>query len=109
MKTAFRNTTIAVLAAATVATAGTFATVDTAEAGSRDFWAGAGAGFITGVIVNESSRRHRYREPVYVERRHSSWDAHVSWCYDRWRTYSHHDNRYTASAGYRKICRSPYL
>lgn len=108
MNTTFKNTTAAVLAVATIATAGTFATVDTAEAG-KNHWKWAAGGFVAGVIVNETARRHRYYEPHYVAPRHTAWDAHVSWCYDRWRTYSHHDNRYTKRPGLRVICHSPYL
>ena len=105
----FRKTSIATLAVATLATGFTFATIDTADAGRRDFWAGVGAGVVTGVFINEVTRNRRART-VYVEPRpvYSSWDAHVGWCYDNYVSYSHHDNRYTTFSGFRKICNSPF-
>ena len=105
----FKRTSIAALAVATIATGLTFTSVDTAEAGRKDFWAGVGAGVLTGVIVNEAVRNRRART-VYVEPRpvYSSWDAHVSWCYDHYKTYSHVDDKFTSTAGYRKYCNSPY-
>lgn len=105
----FKKSAIAAIAAVTLATGFTVVTVEEAEAGRRDFWAGVGAGVVTGVIVNEVARGHRerryYREPAP---RYSAWDAHVSWCYDRYKTYSHHDDRFTSLSGYRKPCYSPY-
>ncbi|MEM9330497.1 MAG: BA14K family protein [Pseudomonadota bacterium] len=107
--TTFKKTTTAVLAAATLATSLTFSTTQDANAGSRDFWAGAAAGVVTGVIVNESAHRYRerrhYREPV---RRVSSYDAHVNWCYNRYRSYREWDNSWKPYSGPRRTCFSPY-
>jgi hypothetical protein len=35
-------------------------------------------------------------------------DAHVSWCYDRWRSYREYDNTYQPYNGPRRQCVSPY-
>lgn len=101
-----KRTATAALAIATMAAGLTFSTVGTANAGKHDFWRGVGAGFVTGVVVNEIGRSHRHRHSTH---RHSSWDAHVAWCYDRYRSYSHRDDRYTTNSGYRRRCNSPYL
>ena len=58
------------------------------------FLAGA---LITGAIVNNNNTR------VY-----SGGNAHVSWCYDRWRSYRAYDNSYQPYDGPRRICYSPY-
>jgi BA14K-like protein len=34
--------------------------------------------------------------------------AHISWCYNRWRTYRHEDNSFMSTHG-RRLCWSPYL
>ena len=109
MTTTFKKTAAAALAVVTLAVAGTVSTTDTAEAGRKDFWAGAGAGFITGVIVNEATRNRRYHEPRYVAPRHSAWDAHVNWCYSRYRSYSHRTDTFISYGGRHKRCYSPYL
>ena len=36
-------------------------------------------------------------------------DAHVQWCYDRWRSYRASDNTYQPLFGARRECVSPYL
>ena len=58
------------------------------------FLAGA---LITGAIVNNNNYR------VY-----SGGNSHVSWCYDRWRSYRAYDNSYQPYNGPRRICYSPY-
>lgn len=35
--------------------------------------------------------------------------AHIAWCYDRYRSYRHHDNTFATRAGFRQHCVSPYL
>ncbi|MCU0832424.1 MAG: BA14K family protein [Rhizobiaceae bacterium] len=34
--------------------------------------------------------------------------AHISWCYNRYRTYDHHTNLFVAKHGRHKHCVSPY-
>lgn len=66
-----------------------------------DWWFPAAA-FITGAIVGgaiASPPRVRYR---------SVSNAHVAWCYDRWRSYRAWDNTYQPYHGPRRECVSPY-
>lgn len=35
-------------------------------------------------------------------------NAHVQWCYDRWRSYRAYDNSYQPNYGPRRVCVSPY-
>ncbi|MDX8436494.1 BA14K family protein [Mesorhizobium sp. M4B.F.Ca.ET.215.01.1.1] len=66
-----------------------------------DFWfplaAFATGALITGAIVN-SNRTRVYR----------GGDAHVQWCYDRYRSYRAWDNTFQPYNGPRQQCYSPY-
>jgi len=66
-----------------------------------DFWFPAAA-FITGAIVggalNQPAPRRVYR----------SGDAHVQWCYNRYRSYRAYDNTFQPYNGPRRQCHSPY-
>ena len=104
MKTiAFKRSIVTALAFATIATTATFSTTQSANAGRKDFWAGAAAGVVTGVIVGGAvrSRRHHVR-------RVSAWEAHVDWCYDHRPRYRQSDNTYRRSGQRRRTCYSPY-
>lgn len=48
-----------------------------------------------------------YPPPVYRPPA-GSWNAHVRWCLDRYRSYNPRTNQYLAYDGYYKVCRSPY-
>ncbi|TJV07235.1 MAG: BA14K family protein [Mesorhizobium sp.] len=65
-----------------------------------DYWfplaAFATGALITGAIVNSESNR------VY------EGNAHVQWCYDRYRSYRASDNTFQPNYGPRRQCRSPY-
>jgi len=65
-----------------------------------DFWFPAGAfiagALITGAIVNNQNRVYR------------GGDAHVEWCYDRYRSYRASDNTFQPYNGPRQQCYSPY-
>ncbi len=63
------------------------------------------AGAIIGgaIIANERARRDRRRV-----RRVRRDDAHVNWCYDRYRSYRERDNTYQPYSGRRRQCISPY-
>ncbi len=50
----------------------------------------------------------RYVQPRRVYRANRLSDAHVGWCYDRWRSYRASDNSYQPLHGPRRQCRSPY-
>jgi hypothetical protein len=64
-----------------------------------DFWFPAAA-FITGAIIGSAINS----QPVY----RGGGDAHVQWCYDRWRSYRAYDNTYQPNYGSRRQCISPY-
>jgi hypothetical protein len=56
----------------------------------------------------------RYYEPYYAPpppRRayRSGMNAHIAWCYDRYRSYRAYDNTYQPKYGPRRECRSPYF
>lgn len=55
----------------------------------------AAGAIITGAIVNQ-------QQPRYVG------NAHVEWCYDRYRSYRAYDNTYQPLNGPRRQCYSPY-
>ena len=65
-----------------------------------DFWfplaAFATGALITGAIINNQNRVYR------------SGDAHVQWCYDRYRSYRAWDNTFQPYDGPRQQCYSPY-
>ncbi|AZO30558.1 MULTISPECIES: BA14K family protein [Mesorhizobium] len=65
-----------------------------------DFWfplaAFATGALITGAIVNSQNRVYR------------GGDAHVQWCYDRYRSYRASDNTFQPNSGPRRQCVSPY-
>ena len=45
--------------------------------------------------------------PVYA-RPSRSWDRHIDWCLDRYRSYNPRTNQFLSSSGYFKTCRSPF-
>lgn len=63
------------------------------------FWFPAAA-FIAGAIVGGALNNS---QPVY-----RGGDAHVQWCYNRYRSYRASDNTYQPYNGPRRQCRSPY-
>lgn len=63
------------------------------------FWFPAAA-FIAGAIVSGALNNN---QPVY-----RGGDAHVQWCYDRYRSYRAWDNTFQPYNGPRRQCRSPY-
>jgi hypothetical protein len=66
----------------------------------NDYWfplaAFATGALITGAIINNQSRR------IY------RGDAHVEWCYSRYRSYRAYDNTFKPYYGPRRQCISPY-
>lgn len=53
----------------------------------------------------------RYRRPPPpppIYRPPRSWDNHVRWCLERYRSYNPRTNRYVGYDGYFHVCRSPY-
>lgn len=72
----------------------------------NDFWFPAGA-FAAGALLGGvlASPPPVYREPV---RRVYGSDAHVQWCYNRYRSYRDYDNTFQPYNGPRQQCYSPY-
>lgn len=72
-----------------------------------DFWFPAGA-FIAGALIGGalSDGGPRYAEPRRVYR--GGGNAHVQWCYDRYRSYRAYDNTFQPYNGPRQQCYSPY-
>jgi hypothetical protein len=64
------------------------------------FWFPAAA-FITGAIIGGA-----LNQPV--RRVYRGGDAHVQWCYNRYRSYRAYDNTYQPYNGPRRQCYSPY-
>ena len=115
MKKIFTNTTLAALAF-TMAIPLTTSTITPAHAGSRDAFVGGLVGGVVGGVIGSSRRRSPdvvyvqprrvYREPVVVHR--SVGNAHVNWCYSRYRSYDARTDTYVAYSGRVKYCNSPY-
>jgi hypothetical protein len=54
-------------------------------------------------------RVHRYYRTAPRVRYSSGWEAHVAWCYNRYRSYRDWDNTFQPYHGPRRECRSPYF
>jgi len=72
----------------------------------NNFWFPAGA-FVAGAIIGSAISGPRYYEPP---RRHyrAGGNAHVRYCYNRYRSYRAWDNTFQPYNGPRRQCRSPY-
>jgi hypothetical protein len=66
----------------------------------NDFWFPSSA-FIAGAIIGGAINQPRYVRPTRS-------DAHVQWCYDRYRSYRAYDNSFQPYSGPRQQCYSPY-
>lgn len=64
------------------------------------FWFPAGA-FIAGAIISGAINNS---QPAV----RGGGSDHVSWCYDRYRSYRTSDNSYLSNSGDRRQCNSPY-
>lgn len=66
-----------------------------------DGWWFPPAAFVAGAIIGGalSADRGYYG---------NNWDAHVAWCYNRYRSYREWDNTYQPYNGPRRQCYSPY-
>ena len=65
---------------------------------------------IGGAIVHHRNKRYhrRYYRKRYHHRVYSRGDAHVGWCYRRYRSYREYDNTFQPYRGRRRQCVSPY-
>lgn len=63
-------------------------------------------------VYDEPDYRPRPRPPVYADPGYRpprrSWERHVDWCLDRYRSYNPRTNQFLSSSGYYKVCRSPF-
>jgi BA14K-like protein len=66
------------------------------------FWFPAAA-FLGGLIIGEMLDGPRYERPGY-----RLSNAHVRWCYDRYRSYDAGSNTFQPYNGGRRVCYSPY-
>ncbi len=115
MKKIFTNSALAALAL-TMAIPMTTSTITPANAGSRDAFVGGLVGGVVGGVIGSSRRRSPdvvyveprpvYREPVVIHR--SAGNAHINWCYNRYRSYDSRSDTYVSYSGRRKYCNSPY-
>lgn len=61
------------------------------------------------VYIDLAVPSYRYVEPVYPRYRQVNLtEAHIEWCYNRYRTYREWDNSYVPRRGVRAQCYSPY-
>ncbi len=98
-----KKLTLSIAAAAMLA--GTFGATSNASASglSRQeaaILAGAG-GFILGAIVGSSGHNRRHARVIHVD----YWDAHISRCLSRYRTYDPGTDTYIGYDGYEHRCR----
>ncbi|MCO5063245.1 MAG: BA14K family protein [Rhizobiaceae bacterium] len=71
----------------------------------NDFWFPAGA-FVAGALLGGALAAPA---PVYREPPRGMYsDAHVRWCYNRYRSYRAYDNTFQPYNGPRQQCYSPY-
>lgn len=66
------------------------------------WWFPAGA-FVAGAVIGSA-----LAEPPVRYRPRYGGDAHVEWCYNRYRSYRAYDNTYQPYEGPRRQCYSPY-
>jgi hypothetical protein len=114
--------------AAMAALIGTAAILGTAESAlaknGRNAAAAAGAAVGLGVGALLAAPRYdngyevpppRYAAPAYDDRyrapprrMRASWQAHVDWCYDRYRSYDERTDTFIGRDGYAYRCRGSY-
>jgi hypothetical protein len=71
-----------------------------------DFWFPAAA-FVAGALITGAIVNNNYGNRYYGNRSYGG-NAHVSWCYDRYRSYRAYDNTFQPYNGPRRQCYSPY-
>lgn len=72
-----------------------------------NYWA-PGAAFLGGAIIGGMLAAPRYYPaPRYYSAPRGA-NAHVTWCYNRYKSYRASDNTFQPYHGPRKPCRSPY-
>lgn len=71
----------------------------------NDWWFPPAA-FITGAIIGGAIANQPPPPPAYRPR--PAGDAHVRWCYSRYKSYRAYDNTFQPYNGPRRQCYSPY-
>ncbi|MEM6383965.1 MAG: BA14K family protein [Pseudomonadota bacterium] len=92
-------------------------TVQPAEAGNRRGALVAGliiGGVTAGILASQARNYHRPQYYSYRGRhvrfgRGHVWNQHVRYCYNRYRSYNHHNNLFLAYSGRYHHCRSPFI
>lgn len=87
-----------------------------APAKANDAFVGGLVGGVIGGAIGSSRRRDRdvvivdRRRPVYEERVivRPAGNAHVNWCYNRYRSYDARTDTYVSYGGRVRYCNSPY-
>ena len=71
------------------------------------YWGNAaGAAVIGGIIGGAIANQQRYYSPPPAPA--TTGNAHLDWCYSRYRSYRAYDNTYQPYGGPRRQCISPY-
>lgn len=92
--------------------------LDTAEARNGRtgaLIAGLIIGGVTATILTSQVRAHhgpqyyRYGGHQYRFGQGQVWNQHVSYCYNRYRSYNHRTNLFLAYSGHHRHCRSPWI
>ena len=109
--TIFKKTAITTLAIATFAVM-TFS-ADAGRRHRRDVGLGIVGGLVAGALIAGAANNRRYDDEYYDDRptyrpRPSYRNSHVSWCYNRYRSYDAGSNTYVSYGGRVRNCRSPY-
>lgn len=69
---------------------------------------GLALGAIIGGALAQPRYTPRYAPRYYAPRRYVGGNAHVNWCYARYRSYRAYDNTFQPYYGPRQQCYSPY-
>jgi len=117
MKASLKNTFLTALAL-TMAIPVTLSTTTDSDARSRRgdaFIGGVVGGIVGGAIGSAHSRRYREPEVIYVEPRRprrvyrrGGGNAHINWCYRKYRSYEARTDTYVSYGGRVRRCYSPY-
>lgn len=66
------------------------------------------AAFVTGAIIGGALATPPPPPPPVYQRPRPAGDAHMRWCYDRYKSYRAYDNSFQPYNGPRRQCYSPY-
>lgn len=104
-----RNTAITTLAITTFAV--TTISADAGRRHHRNIGLGILGGIAATAIIAGAANRNHYDDDYYDDRpvyRPRHRNSHVSWCFNRYRSYDRGSNTYISYGGRVRNCRSPY-